>query len=93
MCRQCGIEIEQMVKGPLPITEVCLCPPDFVMLFKVAGEDRWVVGRRICDLVDPAAPVIDEMSHEDSVEYLAGNYSHWSLHCLHCGQVFAEGRA
>jgi len=90
MCQKCANEVERFLKDPLPISDVCLCPPDFVMMFRVKGEERWLVGRRLC-AVSP--DVAGEMAEEDSFEYLAGNYDRWSLHCQHCGMPYAEGLA
>jgi hypothetical protein len=86
MCQKCADEMERFLKeDPLPISDVCLCAPDFVMMFRVKDDLRWVVGRRICDLT---ASVDAE---DDAYEYLAGNYDRWAIHCQHCGMVYAEG--
>lgn len=73
----------------LPASQMCLCRPDFVMLYKVRREDRWVVGRQIFGTL---TTVIEKITDEDAMEYLAGDYSHWMLVCAHCGLTYSEGK-
>ena len=85
-------EVERWLTQQVPILrqeEMCACPPEFVMLYKVAFENRWVLVRRLSG----TTPVPEEMTTQDALEYMAGNYSHWTIACQHCGLTYAEGRA
>lgn len=60
------------------------------MTYKVKDDDRWVVGRRF---TRAPAGVLERDATDDAYEYLAGNYSHWDVLCLHCGLSYASGAA
>lgn len=91
MCQTCGDEIGAVLRGqPLPISGICLCPPDFVMAFKVKGEDRWVVGRRLSMPETNVDETLRGQAEDDALEYLAGNYERWAIHCQHCGHSYAD---